>query len=202
MTVLIFLFFLFFSLHPFPAKLCIFSSYKYTLIGAAFSSHSIPTIQNMGNCFVGFFLFFALLVGHGIVELEASHHVFKNLQTVQSTASTNQPYRTGYHFQPPMNWINGICVSSPNKLSQFSFELSSFFAVLCFSMFSVLTLTSLAKVHFCMSNSLSSGFLFSFHLIYSDYGIDKWQPLDEQILMVSSFSCFLSFGPGFSLCPY
>ncbi|XP_022715143.1 beta-fructofuranosidase, insoluble isoenzyme CWINV1 [Durio zibethinus] len=63
-------------------------------------------MQNMASSFVGFFLFFALLVGHGIVELEASHHVYKNLQTVQSTASTNQPYRTGYHFQPPKNWIN------------------------------------------------------------------------------------------------
>ncbi|XWS12071.1 hypothetical protein CRYUN_Cryun37aG0059000 [Craigia yunnanensis] len=67
-------------------------------------------MQNMANSKVGFFLFFALLVGHGIVELEASHHVFKNLQTVQSTASTNQPYRTGYHFQPPRNWINGLMV--------------------------------------------------------------------------------------------
>ncbi|XVF26956.1 hypothetical protein REPUB_Repub14bG0065000 [Reevesia pubescens] len=66
----------------------------------------------MANSFVGFFLFFALLVGHGIVELEASHHVYNNLQTVQSisAASTNQPYRTGYHFQPPSNWINGPMV--------------------------------------------------------------------------------------------
>ncbi|XP_021293975.1 beta-fructofuranosidase, insoluble isoenzyme CWINV1-like [Herrania umbratica] len=61
---------------------------------------------NMAHSFVGFFLFFALLVGHGVVELEASHHVYKNLQTDQSTASANQPYRTGYHFQPPKNWIN------------------------------------------------------------------------------------------------
>ncbi|XVE88717.1 hypothetical protein DITRI_Ditri19aG0091400 [Diplodiscus trichospermus] len=64
----------------------------------------------MANSFVGCFLFFVLLVSHGMVELEASHYVFKNLQTVQSDASTKQPYRTGYHFQPPKNWINGLMV--------------------------------------------------------------------------------------------
>ncbi|XWS16225.1 hypothetical protein CRYUN_Cryun34aG0066900 [Craigia yunnanensis] len=57
-------------------------------------------MRNIDNSFVGFFLFFALLVNHAIVELEGSHHVYKNFQTVRST------YRTGYHFQPPRNWIN------------------------------------------------------------------------------------------------
>ncbi|MBA0643671.1 hypothetical protein Goklo_027938 [Gossypium klotzschianum] len=60
----------------------------------------------MANSCVGLFLFFALFLSHGIVELEASHHVYRNLQTVQSAASTDQPYRTGFHFQPPKNWIN------------------------------------------------------------------------------------------------
>nr|AFD62258.1 acid invertase [Kummerowia stipulacea] len=35
----------------------------------------------------------------------AEHHVYRNLQSV-SSGSTNQPYRTAYHFQPPKNWIN------------------------------------------------------------------------------------------------
>lgn len=53
--------------------------------------------KNMGNSLIGLFLFFALLVevGHGF---EASIPI----------PSKNQPYRTGYHFQPPKNWINGI----------------------------------------------------------------------------------------------
>ncbi|OMO70799.1 Glycoside hydrolase, family 32 [Corchorus capsularis] len=58
---------------------------------------------------VGFFLFLALFFGHGI----ASHHVYKDLQTFQHTsvaANQDQPYRTGYHFQPPRNWINGPMV--------------------------------------------------------------------------------------------
>ena len=37
----------------------------------------------------------------------ATHHIYRNLQSVSSDSS-NQPYRTAYHFQPPNNWINGI----------------------------------------------------------------------------------------------
>ncbi|GMI77902.1 ARABIDOPSIS THALIANA CELL WALL INVERTASE 1 [Hibiscus trionum] len=64
----------------------------------------------MTNSNVAFFLFLALFVGHGVVELQASHHVFSHLQTVKSSVSAKQPYRTGYHFQPPKNWINGVMV--------------------------------------------------------------------------------------------
>ncbi|KAG4178694.1 hypothetical protein ERO13_A10G059000v2 [Gossypium hirsutum] len=60
----------------------------------------------MANSNVAFFFFFALLIGHGIVELEASHLVYKHLLGLLSSAPANQPYRTGYHFQPPKNWIN------------------------------------------------------------------------------------------------
>lgn len=57
-------------------------------------------------------LLFAVLVGHGIVELEATHHIYSRLQTPQNETKTPwdyrfQPYRTGYHFQPPWHWING-----------------------------------------------------------------------------------------------
>ncbi|KAL7180390.1 hypothetical protein ACSBR1_043566 [Camellia fascicularis] len=48
----------------------------------------------------------ALFLGYGVLELEASHHVFRHLQTFDSTPS-NQPYRTSFHFQPPKNWMNG-----------------------------------------------------------------------------------------------
>ncbi|TXG46445.1 hypothetical protein EZV62_028054 [Acer yangbiense] len=46
----------------------------------------------MNNFSVSLFLLFSLLLTHGIVELQAS---------------TNQPYRTGFHFQPAKNWMNG-----------------------------------------------------------------------------------------------
>ncbi|GMY34604.1 beta-fructofuranosidase, insoluble isoenzyme CWINV1-like [Fagus crenata] len=49
--------------------------------------------------------FISLLLGCGVLELEASH-VYRNLQDSQST-SDKQPYRTSYHFQPPKNWMNG-----------------------------------------------------------------------------------------------
>ncbi|PON48157.1 Glycoside hydrolase [Parasponia andersonii] len=49
----------------------------------------------------------ALFFSHGLVELQASHHVYGNLQVSESVSVQNQPYRTSYHFQPPKNWING-----------------------------------------------------------------------------------------------
>nr|ASW25865.1 beta-fructofuranosidase, insoluble isoenzyme CWINV3 [Litchi chinensis] len=54
------------------------------------------------------FLLFSLLLGHGVTELQASHHVYQHLQSTSETKSSppSQPYRTGYHFQPPKNWIN------------------------------------------------------------------------------------------------
>ncbi|GLT75594.1 hypothetical protein SLA2020_473050 [Shorea laevis] len=53
--------------------------------------------------------FLSFLLTHGILKLEASHHVHPNLQTLDESttpASANQPYRTGFHFQPPKNWMN------------------------------------------------------------------------------------------------
>ena len=50
----------------------------------------------------------SLLFTHGLVELQASHIVYTNLQVSESTAQNHQPYRTAYHFQPPKNWINGM----------------------------------------------------------------------------------------------
>ncbi|GAB4836897.1 Fructan 6-exohydrolase [Ancistrocladus abbreviatus] len=56
---------------------------------------------------------FSLLVGNGVLEVEASHHIYRHLQssslsTSQSSSSHHdpQPYRTRYHFQPPKNWMN------------------------------------------------------------------------------------------------
>ncbi|KAL6996317.1 Beta-fructofuranosidase, insoluble isoenzyme cwinv1 [Sarracenia purpurea var. burkii] len=54
---------------------------------------------------IGFF-FFSLILGYGLLQLEASHVVFGNLQTLHPVTSPNQTYRTSYHFQPPKNWIN------------------------------------------------------------------------------------------------
>nr|ASW25867.1 beta-fructofuranosidase, insoluble isoenzyme CWINV5 [Litchi chinensis] len=51
----------------------------------------------------------ALFLGHQVLELEASHHIFETYQTtpkVLHKALVNQAYRTGYHFQPPKHWIN------------------------------------------------------------------------------------------------
>ncbi|KAK7853206.1 beta-fructofuranosidase [Quercus suber] len=38
-------------------------------------------------------LFISLLLGYGVLQLEAT--------------ADSQPYRTSYHFQPPKNWMNG-----------------------------------------------------------------------------------------------
>ncbi|CAK7356872.1 unnamed protein product [Dovyalis caffra] len=56
------------------------------------------------------FLFLALLLGYGVFELEASHRIYEDLQSLEPTGITSttrqQPYRTGYHFQPAKNWMN------------------------------------------------------------------------------------------------
>ncbi|XP_027344359.1 beta-fructofuranosidase, cell wall isozyme-like isoform X1 [Abrus precatorius] len=51
------------------------------------------------------FAIFSLIYGNGVLPIEATHHVYRNLESLSSDSS-NQPYRTGYHFQPPKNWIN------------------------------------------------------------------------------------------------
>ncbi|KAK8608351.1 hypothetical protein V6N13_023777 [Hibiscus sabdariffa] len=56
---------------------------------------------NMANSNGFFLFFFALFVGHGIMMLQSS---------ALSSVPANQPYRTGFHFQPPKNWINGVMV--------------------------------------------------------------------------------------------
>ncbi|KAG4972487.1 hypothetical protein JHK82_038156 [Glycine max] len=49
----------------------------------------------------------SLIYGNGVLPIEATHHVYRNLQTLSSDSS-DQPYRTAYHFQPRKNWIN-VC---------------------------------------------------------------------------------------------
>ncbi|WJX79527.1 Invertase [Trifolium repens] len=44
-----------------------------------------------------------LLINNGV---EAFHKIYPHLQSV-STLSVKELHRTGYHFQPPRNWING-----------------------------------------------------------------------------------------------
>jgi len=51
----------------------------------------------------------SLIYGNGVLPIEATHHVYRNLQTLSSDSS-DQPYRTAYHFQPRKNWINGIYI--------------------------------------------------------------------------------------------
>ncbi|WJX86428.1 Beta-fructofuranosidase, cell wall isozyme, variant 2 [Trifolium repens] len=51
---------------------------------------------------------FTFIYVNSILSIEATHHDYRNLQSLSSHDSkTNQPYRTAYHFQPPKNWING-----------------------------------------------------------------------------------------------
>ncbi|XP_028798425.1 beta-fructofuranosidase, cell wall isozyme-like isoform X1 [Neltuma alba] len=56
------------------------------------------------------FAIFYYILGHCVFinNIEATHQLYRNLQSVSSSSSSsNQPYRTAYHFQPPKNWING-----------------------------------------------------------------------------------------------
>ncbi|KAK3220508.1 hypothetical protein Dsin_014478 [Dipteronia sinensis] len=60
----------------------------------------------MVNFSVTLLLFFTLLLDHGIVELEASSHHHHHHHHQHQSGSSDQPYRTGYHFQPIKNWMN------------------------------------------------------------------------------------------------
>ncbi|XP_031263681.1 beta-fructofuranosidase, insoluble isoenzyme CWINV1-like isoform X2 [Pistacia vera] len=66
----------------------------------------------MASFSISLVLLFSLFLGHGLVELEASHHIYNQLQISQNITynATDQAYRTGYHFQPPKNWINGVMI--------------------------------------------------------------------------------------------
>jgi hypothetical protein len=80
----------------------------------------------------------------------ASHVVHRSLEAEQAPSSVpasivSPLLRTGYHFQPPMNWINGkqrLCSASFSELLdvlQFLFVLvsstSSLQSLVCFGFF-------------------------------------------------------------------
>ncbi|KAL4309160.1 hypothetical protein GQ457_01G015280 [Hibiscus cannabinus] len=47
---------------------------------------------------------FCVISSNGV---QASHQIYEDLQSKVTTITVEQTHRTGYHFQPPMNWING-----------------------------------------------------------------------------------------------
>lgn len=81
---------------------------------------------------IGLWLLFTLLIGNYVVNLEASHYVYKRLtqSTNTKSPSVNQPYRTGFHFQPPKNWMNGM-IKCHIKLNHNDKILFSFLSNLC-----------------------------------------------------------------------
>lgn len=107
------------------------------------------------------FCFLLLLLTYGVIEIEGSHHVCSNLQTLQLTSIHHQakePYRTGFHFQPPKNWINGMCISSASLIFfRSGFDLiCSFYSFpcpcLCLLLFITLTVCSMLLSHLICSN--------------------------------------------------
>ena len=82
-------------------------------------------------------LFFSL-VNHGN-GIEASHQRHRKSQYI----SEEQPYRTGYHFQPPKNWMNGLSFSNFTLTFQtfFLIKISKFLLALTFFFLSFLLLS-------------------------------------------------------------
>ncbi|XP_047312094.1 beta-fructofuranosidase, insoluble isoenzyme CWINV1-like [Impatiens glandulifera] len=55
------------------------------------------------------FLSLVILFSHGgFLKLEASHNIYRHLQSASESSSVDQkqPYRTAFHFQPSKNWMN------------------------------------------------------------------------------------------------
>lgn len=117
---------------------------------------------------IGLWLLFTLLIGNYVVNLEGSHHVYKRLSQSTNTKSpsVNQPYRTGFHFQPPKNWMNGMFKMPYQSQSQCQ-NIVSLLSNLCF-------------VLFC----------FSFWFVFGQNGLIIGH---EQILMVSFFFSYFSY---------
>lgn len=111
------------------------------------TSHPICSKATMDMSPILLLALFSLIYGNGILPIEASHHVYRNLQSLSSDSS-NQPYRTAYHFQPPKNWINGIFRS--NKFEIFFLTLSFSFLpfIFCAKYFISLTVFCFASC-FC-----------------------------------------------------
>lgn len=72
--------------------------------------------------FLVWFLF-SLLVRDGVVE--ASHVVYEELQSI-SPSIVSSKHRTGFHFQPQRNWLNGMMTFSYFFYNFFGFHLSLF----------------------------------------------------------------------------
>ncbi|CAN4118813.1 unnamed protein product [Withania somnifera] len=58
--------------------------------------------------------FFVVAFNNGVVLVDASHKVYMHLQST-SPVDVNNIHRTGYHFQPPKNWINVNPTSSRTR---------------------------------------------------------------------------------------
>lgn len=77
----------------------------------------------MASFSLWFISFLCFLFGHGFLQLQACHHVYRAHTSYFVPHVYQQPYRTSYHFQPPRNWINGF----------FSFFLLTFLFFISFN---------------------------------------------------------------------
>lgn len=66
-------------------------------------------MANLLWCNTAIFLLASLFLADNATNIEALKHSHSRI--------TNQPYRTGYHFQPPKNWMNGILIYRTNLFS-------------------------------------------------------------------------------------
>lgn len=88
---------------------------------------------------------FSLIYGNYVIPIEATHHVYRTLESSSSYSSHHdQPYRTAYHFQPLKNWINGIFLHFTYTL-----YLYTFFLTPCAKYFNYLSLTNFYFACFC-----------------------------------------------------
>jgi len=86
-------------------------------------------------------------VGYG-AEVGDFDHVQRNLQS----DSTDQPYRTGYHFQPPRNWMNGALIYTLLLELLFCFKANELL-ILDLTLF--LALCYPVQLHILMNNGMT-----------------------------------------------
>lgn len=63
-------------------------------------SPGLPVVAALACCLL-------VISGVLVVPAAATHEIFPELQCV-SVPNVKKVHRTGYHFQPPKHWINGM----------------------------------------------------------------------------------------------
>lgn len=118
-------------------------------------------MANIVWCNIAIFLLVSLFLANYVVVLEALRHLPDKIK--------NQPYRTGYHFQPPKNWMNGISSYPEPILIPAHFIFLSLYFVYTIILFTHFFFVYVVGALFQCDKILTVSYHFSYNQIYLIY---------------------------------